>query len=130
MREERARKHREGNEEFKKVKLKKPLYVEKEERFVKDVVLPELEHHQRELRSIRASKRPFNKSEIDLHAEKYEEQKSRFEQRLKTEREKQAPSLVDKNPVSKYAALVMKEDLAKKEERERSLEEKRRRLGV
>ena len=129
MREERARKLREGNEEFKKVHLKKPLYVEKEERYVKDVVLPELEQQQRELRSIRASKRPFNKSEIDLHAVKYEEQRSLLEHKLKTQREKHAPP-AEKSVVSKYTALVLQDDLAQKEERARSIEEKRRLKGL
>ena len=91
-------------------------------------MLPELEHKQRELRNIKESRKPLNRSEFVEHAAKYDEERAQLIDRRRKEREQNAPP-AEKSMVSKFSESVVQEDLATKQERERSFEEKKRLYG-
>jgi hypothetical protein len=82
--EKEARDERERNwKQFKhKDKHSKKLYEEIEERYRKDVLMPELERKKRNLETIRQLHKPIKKEELDEHEKNYQE-------KVKIELEKQ-----------------------------------------
>lgn len=68
--------------------FKKPLFLEWEEKFRKEVVEKEEEKRKQILMDIRASKKPMSRIEIDEHAKKYEEELEKRKEQLEEKFEK------------------------------------------
>jgi hypothetical protein len=74
-REERLRLKESGAEELMKVKASKPLYVQLEENYKQQVLMPELEKHKADLASKRVHFNSVTRQELSEHAKRYEEMK-------------------------------------------------------
>mmetsp|Transcript_33989 Transcript_33989/g.59231 ORF Transcript_33989/g.59231 Transcript_33989/m.59231 type:complete len:511 (+) Transcript_33989:41-1573(+) len=118
-----------GVEEFQKVKAAKPLYVQIEEKYKQEILMPELEKHKAELAKKRIHFNSVSRQELTEHAKRYEEMKRENMERRSLQANESTldhmANLASKNS-SKFTYAVIEEERQKREEKTRIAEERRR----
>lgn len=118
-----------GVEEFQKVKQQKPLYVQIEENYKQETLMPELEKHKAELAKKRVHFTSVSRQELNEHAQRYEEMKRENLERRSLQANESAldhqANLAGKN-ASKFTYVIIEEQRRLKDETQRLAEEKRR----
>lgn len=82
VQEKRAEREKTWKEFKQKEKVEKPLYKAIEDRYNKDILMPELQKKKKDLDSIRKFHKPIKREDLDEHEKDYQE-------KIKIEREKQ-----------------------------------------
>eukprot|EP00357_Protocruzia_adherens_P032484 CAMPEP_0115025222 /NCGR_PEP_ID=MMETSP0216-20121206/33837_1 /TAXON_ID=223996 /ORGANISM="Protocruzia adherens, Strain Boccale" /LENGTH=583 /DNA_ID=CAMNT_0002399695 /DNA_START=27 /DNA_END=1778 /DNA_ORIENTATION=+ len=125
MREERERLGESSKEVYKKSKQDKPLFMKIEERFQKQVAMPELEKRKKEISTKRDLYKPLNRGDLDSHERKVAEEARLKEEQLRREREERYEAWQAHQKANKMSESVFMRDMLDREKHNKEVLEQK-----